>query len=399
MYRLNDICDLVKGTIGIQKCKPGKYPLVVTAEERLSSETYQFDCEAVCIPLVSSTGHGHASMKRVHYQKGKFALGNILCAVIPKDTNFLLAEYLYVYFSIFKDDVLVPLMKGAANVSLTVNKLKNVEIPVPTINKQKEIISKYNIIVNSLNNIKEKNNNITYLINKMNETILTLATKGVLFNDSNDYSVSNYGLSDDISDNEDIFKIPNNWKWTTLGEISEINGGYAFKSEKLKKEGVRVIRISDFDNFGFVDKKIVRTEYNSLLDPFKICNGNMLIAMTGGTVGKCLLVSNVTEDMYNNQRVANIKVKDNINPKYIHNVIKSNLIQNIINRNKKSSNDNISMDDIRNFVIPLPPKNIQDKIVEKIKKLEEKNHKIISLIEENNKSIDKILKTFLNTCI
>lgn len=399
MYRLNDICDLVKGTTGIQKCKPGKYPLVVTAEERLSSETYQFDCEAVCIPLVSSTGHGHASMKRVHYQKGKFALGNILCAVIPKDTNFLLAEYLYVYFSIFKDDVLVPLMKGAANVSLTVNKLKNVEIPVPTINKQKEIISKYNIIVNSLNNIKEKNNNITYLINKMNETILTLATKGVLFNDSNDYSVSNYGLSDDISDNEDIFKIPNNWKWTTLGEISEINGGYAFKSEKLKKEGVRVIRISDFDNFGFVDKKIVRTEYNSLLDPFKICNGNMLIAMTGGTVGKCLLVSNVTEDMYNNQRVANIKVKDNINPKYIHNVIKSNLIQNIINRNKKSSNDNISMDDIRNFVIPLPPKNIQDKIVEKIKKLEEKNHKIISLIEENNKSIDKILKTFLNTCI
>lgn len=399
MYRLDEVCNLIKGTTGIQKCKPGNYPLVVTAEERLSSEDYQFDCEAVCIPLVSSTGHGHASMKRVHYQKGKFALGNILCAVIPKDSNVLLAEYLYVYFSIFKDDVLVPLMKGAANVSLTVNSLKTVKIPIPDITKQKEIISKYNIIVSSLGKIQEKNSNMSFLTSKMNETILTLAIKGKLFNDIADISVIDYNLPNEILENEDVFEIPNNWKWTTLEKISEINGGYAFKSEKLKKDGVRVIRISDFDNLGFVDKKIVRTDYDTSLDPFKICNGNMLIAMTGGTVGKCLLVSEMPEDMYNNQRVANIKVKDNINPKYIHNVIKSNLIQNIINKKKKSSNDNISMDDIRNFVIPLPSKRIQDKIVEKIEELESKTDTIVNLIEKNSISVDKILKTFLNTCI
>ena len=157
MYKLSEVCDLIKGTTGIQKCKPGNYPLVVTAEERLTSEEYQFDCDAVCIPLVSSTGHGHASMKRVHYQSGKFALGNILCAVIPKDSEKLLAEYLYVYFSIFKDDVLVPLMKGAANVSLTVNSLKEVEVPIPDINRQKEIINKYTKIVNYLTEISKKN--------------------------------------------------------------------------------------------------------------------------------------------------------------------------------------------------------------------------------------------------
>lgn len=399
MYKLSDVCNLIKGSTGIQKCKPGKFPLVVTAEDRMTSETYQFDCEAVCIPLVSSTGHGHASMTRVHYQKGKFALGNILCAVIPKDTNFLLAEYLYIYFSIFKDDVLVPLMKGAANVSLTVNSLKTIEVPIPNIDKQKEIISKYNIIVNSLNKIQKKNNTISYFANEINESILSLAIRGELYNDEQDYSVSKYKLSNDVPNSEDIFEIPANWKWITLEKISEINGGYAFKSEKLKKDGVRVIRISDFDNSGFVDKKIVRTEYDSLLDPFKICNDNMLIAMTGGTVGKCLLVSNANEDMYNNQRVANIKIKDDVNAKYIHNVIKSKLIQNIINRKKKSSNDNISMDDIRNFVIPLPSKNIQDRIVKKIEVLEEKNNRIIDLIEENNSCVDKILKTFLNTCM
>jgi hypothetical protein len=37
--------------------------LVVTGEDRKSHNEFQFDCEAVIIPLVSGTGHGHASIK------------------------------------------------------------------------------------------------------------------------------------------------------------------------------------------------------------------------------------------------------------------------------------------------------------------------------------------------
>ena len=33
---LGEICTIQKGKIGIKKATPGKYPLVVTAEERLS---------------------------------------------------------------------------------------------------------------------------------------------------------------------------------------------------------------------------------------------------------------------------------------------------------------------------------------------------------------------------
>ena len=84
-FTLGEVCTIIKGSTGIKKAIAGDYPLVVTAEERLSSNEYQFDTKAVCIPLVSSTGHGHASLKRIHYQEGKFALGNILAAVIPND--------------------------------------------------------------------------------------------------------------------------------------------------------------------------------------------------------------------------------------------------------------------------------------------------------------------------
>lgn len=141
-YSIQEICTIEKGRSPIKKTPPGKYPMVVTAEERATSREYQFDGEAVCIPLVSSTGHGHASIKRIHYQKGKFALGNILCALYSSNDTVLLTRYLYIYLSHFKDKLLVPLMKGTTNVSLNIGDISRQTICIPPIHTQLDIISK-----------------------------------------------------------------------------------------------------------------------------------------------------------------------------------------------------------------------------------------------------------------
>lgn len=156
MMKLSSVCYIEKGNTPIQNSNAGDYPLVVTSEERLTSDKFQFDSQAVCIPMVSSTGHGHASLKRVHYQNGKFALGNILCALISKDESVLMTKYLYIYLQFYKDDLLVPLMKGSANVSLSLSSLKNLEIPIPDIQIQNRILREYEFIGNSVSNIKSK---------------------------------------------------------------------------------------------------------------------------------------------------------------------------------------------------------------------------------------------------
>lgn len=138
-HRLADICDISKGLGSAQNEPPGDYPLVVTAEHRKSSSTYQFDGEAVCIPLVSSTGHGNASINRVHYQSGKFSVASILAALIPKDPLIVDARFLYYYFTEYKDSVLVPLMKGTSNVSLTIKSLSEARVILPPIELQKTI--------------------------------------------------------------------------------------------------------------------------------------------------------------------------------------------------------------------------------------------------------------------
>ncbi len=137
---VGQLCKVVKGNTGIKKAVDGEFPLVTTSENRGSHNTFQFDDDAVCIPLVSSSGHGHASIKRLHYQNGKFALGSILAAIIPKNPNEISSKYLYYYLNNFKDELLVPLMKGMANVSLSVAKIESVKVVIPPIAKQEELV-------------------------------------------------------------------------------------------------------------------------------------------------------------------------------------------------------------------------------------------------------------------
>jgi len=172
-----------------------------------------------------------------------------------------------------------------------------------------------------------------------------------------------------ISAAEIPYDLPDGWDWYRLGELCEINGGYAFKSSNYSSTGVRVVRISDFDERGFIDKNVVRHLYSTQIEPYLLAMNDILIAMTGGTVGKSLLVSELSETMVVNQRVATIKLSPASNPRYIFSVILAPFAQRVINESKNSTNDNISLSDVKKFLIPLPPLAEQQRIVEKVDEL------------------------------
>ena len=141
-YRLGDICRLVKGSYSSTKTPPGSYPLVVTAAQRRTALTHDLRGPAVCIPLISSTGHGDAAIHRLHFQEGPFALANLLVALLPHQEGPADAEYLYWYLTTKKDDVLVPLMRGTANVSLKEKDVANVVVSLPPLPEQRRIVAR-----------------------------------------------------------------------------------------------------------------------------------------------------------------------------------------------------------------------------------------------------------------
>ena len=185
--------------------------------------------------------------------------------------------------------------------------------------------------------------------------------------DDNKYWEKN-GISVACIDDEIPFEIPSTWIWCRLGDCVKIIGGYAFKSYELKSPvGYRVIRISDISENGLVNKNIVKYSGNENLDQYLIKENDILIAMTGGTVGKSLLLNNaLNEPLLLNQRVAIIR-NFWINVEYLNTFLHSPYIKQIIDKKKNSTNDNISMSDLNDFLLPLPPLKEQHRIVEKFK--------------------------------
>ena len=200
----------------------------------------------------------------------------------------------------------------------------------------------------------------------LRKSILTLAVQGKLVpQDPDDEPAEKLCEPDEEVAAAASFEVPHGWIWTRLAELAEINGGFAFKSTAYTEEGTRVVRISDFDEFGFKDHKVVRHPFSGDLQKFTLEEQNILMAMTGGTVGKSYFVRSMPEPMVVNQRVATIKVLDSALPSYIDIVIRSEMTQEVIRKAKNSMNDNISMGDIKGCTIPLPPLAEQRRIVAK----------------------------------
>lgn len=433
--KIGDICKIVKGTTGIASAEPGQYPLVVTAEERKTCSTYQFDCEAVCIPLVSSSGHGKKSLKNVHYQSGKFALGTILCAVIPNNPQELDARYLHQYLQFYKDIILVPLMKGAANVSLSMKDIATVEFPLPPIERQRELSNLFVTLQEKQKELSAEYEKQTEYAKLLRQNILQQAIEGKLTADWRNQNPVQKGNPDydaealfeqiqkgevspslqpatqffattsagsnaarntrskslaPITDEEKPFEIPEGWKWVRLGNVSRINGGYSFKSTEYTEKGIRVIRISDFNENGFVNSKIVRYKDSDAIKPYHLEEKNILMALTGGTVGKSFFVSSLDETMAVNQRVATIKI-DNIRPEYVNILVKSLTAQKIIQEAKHSSNDNISLPDLTEMPFSLPPLKEQEEIVNKVETLLSKVTTLENQIQERKSLSDKLI--------
>jgi type I restriction-modification system DNA methylase subunit len=140
LKRLGDLCSVKDGLSPNMATPPGEFELVVPAEERKTADRWDFEGNAVCVPLVSSAGHGKADIKRLHYQEGRFALATTMCALFSNSETELLPRYLLVLLTRLRYEILVPLMCGATNVTMRSDQLLDLMIPLPPLDRQQEIV-------------------------------------------------------------------------------------------------------------------------------------------------------------------------------------------------------------------------------------------------------------------
>jgi type I restriction enzyme S subunit len=394
---LGELCFIEKGNIGINNAIPGDYPLVVTSEERKSHNEFQFDDEAVIIPLVSSTGHGHRSLKRIHYQSGKFAVGSILCAVIPKDKSVLKAEYLYRFLYLNKERELVGRMKGMANVSLPIREIAKIEIPVPSLDEQENFVESYLKLEESKSDIACEFTHQLDLLKQLRQAFLREAMQGKLTakwrTDNPDTEpasellkkikaekeklVKEGKLKKDkplpaIKENEIPFEIPVSWMWCRLGEIcSKIGSGSTPNGSNYSKEGIPFFRSQNVLDSGlyYNDIKFISKSVHEKMKGTIVLPNDILLNITGGSLGRCALVPSDFEEGNVSQHVSIIRPTKSINS-FFHKLMLSPLMQDyIFSSTTGAGREGLPKYNLEQFPLPFPPLSEQLQIVTKLDEL------------------------------
>jgi type I restriction enzyme S subunit len=430
---LGALCTITKGTTGIQKAVPGEFPMVVTGEERKSHNEYQFDDEAVIVPLVSGTGHGHASIKRIHYQTGKFALGSILCAIIPKDKTVLNTEYLFRFLDLNRENELVARMKGMANVSLPIKEIAKIEIPVPDLNEQIRFVEQYKILEQNSWEINAELNHQLDLVKQLRQSFLREAMQGKLTSrQAGDEETQETGreLLDKIKAEKALlikdkklkkekelppvkpeeipFEIPEDWVWCRLGEVALYSeAGKSFKCVEVPiNEGEwGVIKVSavSWDSFLENQNKLYsKTEPNDT--SARIENGDFLIsrANTSELVGKSVVVKNITKNLLLSDKTIRFRFSTNVSSDFL------NFCNNLkyardyyakMGTGSSPSMKNITRVHMNNLVIPLPPHFKQNLILNRIEHIQLICGQLEASIKQSQQQNEQLLQQVLREAL
>jgi type I restriction enzyme S subunit len=182
-------------------------------------------------------------------------------------------------------------------------------------------------------------------------------------------------------------KVPEGWEIKRLKFTSDLLNGYAFDSNDYVDNGIPIIRIGDVGcTIDWESIKKVPEYFLKSLARFKIFNGDILLALTGATIGKSSVYNSDTVALLN-QRVGIIR-SVNLNQTYLKYFISSELFSEVINYLcYGGAQENIGKDGVGNIAVTLPPITDQHSIANV---LDEQTTKINALIQKVQIAIGKL---------
>ena len=297
---------------------------------------------------------------------------------------------------------------GSAQPKMTQDNMNSILVALPPYKEQQLISQQLDIIWASIDKIEFEKENVLKLVDNAKSKILDLAIRGKLVSqDSNNEPASvlleriraekeelikqgkikrdkkdsvifkgddnSYyeRVGDIISniDDEIPFEVPQNWEWSRLQTIcypitdgthktpTYSDSGYIFLSAKNITTGK-----INWNDIMYIPKSL-HDELYSRVSP----KMNDILLAKNGTTGVAAIVDRECEfDIYVTLALLRV-INNNISSQYLLKIIASNTIQDYFKSSLKGIGvPNLHLEHIRTTLIPIPPINEQNKIVEKI---------------------------------
>ncbi|PGM59908.1 restriction endonuclease subunit S [Bacillus sp. AFS053548] len=208
-----------------------------------------------------------------------------------------------------------------------------------------------------------------------------------------------------IIDEEQPFDLPRGWEWIRLGDI--IYSTDAGKSPKCNDEPTMgdnwgVIKTTAIQKGNFLEShnKVLPQDFG-ISESYVIKKGDVLITRAGpkNRVGIVCCVENITKNLILSDKTIRLSLPNNlVLNRYISLALNSPSIRPFIESKMTGmaeSQVNISQNNMRLFVIPLPPLNEQKRISEKVDKLMTFCNELEVNIEQSRKERENLMKAVL----
>lgn len=176
-----------------------------------------------------------------------------------------------------------------------------------------------------------------------------------------------------------------------LGDVCKVQGGYAFKSKEFQKDNIPIIRIGNIkDNEVEIDYNVCYTEEFLNKHPeFEIKYGDILMAMSGATVGKVGKYQNYSKALLN-QRVGKFIVTEKLEKRYLYFLLRSSLFEKyILNNSFGCAQPNISGKKVEEFEFYNYDNTEQIEIANKLDIIQE----VIDIRKKQIEELDKLIKS------
>ena len=189
------------------------------------------------------------------------------------------------------------------------------------------------------------------------------------------------------------------WEGHILGDYIRLQGGYAFKSELFRNNGIPIIRISNLPQDGDeVDLTECVYYDDGAYDNYVVKKGDLLIAMSGATTGKTATYRS-DERAFLNQRVGCFRTKKEFYYPFIYGIVESPSFQNSLKKKLiAGAQPNISSSDIETIPFFFPRSNEQVKIADLISLINQRIS-IQSKLIDRYESLIKALRHHIFTSI
>lgn len=302
--------------------------------------------------------------------------------------NLLFLKYISIFIA--STDI-SNFVTGTAQPKLNQRNLNKILVAIPPLEEQKRIVAKIEQLMPLVDEYAKSYNRLQKIDSefddKLKQSILQYAMEGKLVKqDPNDEPASvllekikaekaelvkekkikKTKPLPPITDAEKPFDIPDSWEWVRLGDVAE-NIRYGFTASAKNKGNCKFLRITDIQN-GVVQWSNVPfcdIPQNKIKD-LQLSSGDVLIARTGGTVGKSFCVKKLSEQTVFASYLIRIRLLLLERNDYISFILKSPMYWNFISRKQSGTGQpNVNASKLSEFVFPLPPIKEQERITQK----------------------------------